>query len=72
MYAAPAYWSIGMKARTPIATQQPIGVSRRGWTQRSAGDPGSWSSRDMPNMSRIVDAWIERQQTKIATDTTSR
>ena len=33
---------------------------------------GSWLSRAMPKHSRIVAAMIDRQQTKIAADTTSR
>jgi hypothetical protein len=33
---------------------------------------GSWLSRDMPKQSRIVAAMIDRQQTKIAAETTNR
>src|SRR5205807_760127 len=43
-----------------------------GWTQLRAFEAGNWLSRDIPNASRIVEAWIARQQTKIAAATTSR
>ena len=61
-----------MNAMAPTAMQEPIGVCRRGFTARSTDDPGSCSSRDMPKQSRIVEAWIARQQTKIAAETTSK
>src|SRR2546425_37199 len=69
---APAYWSIGMNERIPIAMHEAIGVCRRGLTLARSAEIGSLSSRDMPKQSRIVDVSIERQQTKIAADTTSR
>ncbi len=72
MIPAPAYSIIGMNARTPIARHEPIGVCKVGCTFDNSFEPGSRSSRDMPKQSRIVDVWIERQQTKIAADTTSR
>src|SRR5258708_4715381 len=50
----------------------PIGVPARWFTREIAPENGSWRSRDMPWPRRIVDAWIDRQQRKIATDTTSR
>jgi hypothetical protein len=52
--------------------QEPIGVCKRGFTLRSKLEPGSCSSRAMPKHSRIVEAWIARQQTKIAAATTSK
>src|SRR6266516_4518169 len=61
-----------MKARIPMARHEPIGVCNRGFTLLSSREIGSLSSRDMPKQSRIVDVWIERQQTKIAAETTSR
>ena len=61
-----------MNASTPIAMQEPIGVCSRGCTLLSRLDTGNRSSRDMPKHRRIVDAWIARQQTKIAAATTSR
>src|SRR5205823_12835532 len=64
--------SIGMKARIPMAIHEPIGVCNRGFTLLSSPEIGSLSSRDIPKQSRIVDVSIERQQTKIAAETTSR
>ena len=72
MIPAPAYWSIGMNASTPIAMQVKIGVCNVGCTFESTDEPGSAPSRAMPNPRRMVDVWIERQQTKIAAATTSR
>src|SRR5712691_11166842 len=69
---APANWSIGMKARIPIARHEPIGVCHRWFTLLSNREIGRLSSRDIPKQSRIVDVSIERQQTKIAAETTSR
>ena len=48
------------------------GVCRLGDTRDRYLDPGSWLSRDMPKHSRIVAARIDRQQTKIAAETTNR
>src|SRR2546430_17538712 len=61
-----------MNASRPIARQEPIGVCHLGCTVRSTGEAGSWSSRAMPKQRRIVEVSIERQQTKIAAETTSR
>src|SRR6266511_4638529 len=72
MYATPAYFKRKMPAIAATRTQQPIGVPVLWFTCDKYLEPGSWRSRDMPNASRIVDASIDRQQTKIATDTTSR
>src|SRR5438105_6254465 len=69
---APANWSIGIKASTPIAMHEPIGVCSRGFTFDSSFEIGRRSSRDIPKQRRIVEVWSERQQTKIAADTTSR
>ena len=43
-----------------------------GETRASGLENGSWLSRDMPKHSRMVAARIDRQQTKIAAETTSR
>src|SRR5947207_6610893 len=72
MIPAPAYCNIGMNASTPIARHEPIGVCSFGCTFESSFDAGRRSARDMPKQSRIVDVWIDRQQTKIAAETTSR
>src|SRR5581483_6557572 len=72
MIPAPAYCSIGMKARTPIAMHDQIGVCSFGLTAASHREPGNVSSRDMPKHRRMVDVMIERQQTKIAAETTMR
>ncbi len=52
--------------------QVPTGVCRLGDTFASGLDTGSWLSRAMPKQSRIVAAMMDRQQTKIAAETTSR
>src|SRR5437588_13076835 len=61
-----------MKAKIPIARHEPIGVCNRRFTLLSSREIGRLSSRDMPKQSRIVEVSIERQQTKIAAETTSR
>src|SRR5437870_3850496 len=61
-----------MKARIPIARHEPIGVCHREFTFLSSPEIGRLSSRDMPKQRRIVDASIERQQTKMAAETTSK
>src|SRR5712691_12234685 len=61
-----------MNARTPMARHEPMGVCRRGCTFLNNREIGRLSSRDIPKQSRIVDVSIERQQTKIAAETTSR
>jgi len=55
-----------------MTMQEPIGVCSRGCTLRSTDDAGSCSSRDIPKQRRIVEAWIARQQTKIAAETTKQ
>src|SRR5947209_14748296 len=69
---APANWSIGMKARIPIARHEPIGVCHREFTLLNSPEIGRVLSRDIPKQRRIVDVSIERQQTKMAADTTSK
>ena len=72
MMPAPEYWMNGIAARTAIAMQVQTGVCRPGETLDRCLENGSWLSRDMPKQSRMVAAMIDRQQTKIAADTTSR
>ena len=52
--------------------QVQIGVCRLGDTFASGPENGSWLSRAIPKHSRIVAAMIDRQQTKIAAETTNR
>ena len=61
-----------MNASTPIAMHDPIGVCSFGCTQLSCFEAGSALSRDIPKQSRTVEVMIDRQQTKIAAETTSR
>ena len=72
MIPAPEYWMKGIAAIAPTAMQLHTGVCRPGDTRDRNLDPGSWLSRDMPKHSRIVAARIDRQQTKIAAETTNR
>src|SRR5215469_1441138 len=72
MIAAPVNWMNGIAAMTAIAMHVQTGVCRLGETRASGLENGSWLSRAMPKQSRIVAAMIDRQQTKIAADTTSR
>src|SRR6202044_2592663 len=72
MIPAPEYWMKGIAEIAATATQLHTGVRRPGDTRDRNLDPGSWLSRDMPKHSRIVAARIDRQQTKIAAETTSR
>ena len=69
---APENWMNGMAEITAIAMQVHTGVCRLGDTFDSTLEKGSVLSRDIPKHSRIVAAMIDRQQTKIAADTTSR
>ena len=55
-----------------MVMQAQTGVCRLGDTLDSSGENGSWLSRDIPKHSRMVAAMIDRQQTKMAADTTSR
>ena len=70
--AAPENWMNGTAAITATVTQVQTGVCRLGATFDSAPENGSWLSRAMPKQSLIVAARIDRQQTKIAADTTNR
>ena len=58
--------------RIATATQAQTGVCRLGATRASGLDSGSRLSRAIPKHSRIVAAMIDRQQTKMAAETTSR
>ena len=62
----------GTAASTATMMQAQTGVCRLGETLDSSLENGSWLSRDMPKHSRIVAAMIDRQQTKMAADTTNR
>ena len=72
MMPAPEYWMNGMAASTATAMQVQTGVRSFGATRASGRENGSRLSRDMPKHSRIVAAMIDRQQTKMAAETTSR
>src|ERR1700723_4220424 len=72
MIPAPEYCQNGIAAIAATATQLHTGVCRLGDTRDRNLDPGSWLSRAMPKHSRIVAARIDRQQTKIAAETTNR
>src|SRR5271170_2541649 len=72
MIGAPEYWMNGIAEIAATATQLHTGVRRLGDTRDRNFDPGSWLSRDMPKQSRIVAARMDRQQTKIAAETTKR
>src|SRR5690348_17669731 len=72
MIPAPEYWMNGMAAITAMAMQVHSGVCRLGETFDRYLEKGSVLSRDMPKHSRMVAAMIDRQQTKMAAQTTSR
>src|SRR6478735_1430176 len=72
MVAAPENWMKGIAAIAATAMQVHTGVCSLGETLARNPEPGSWLSRDMPKHSLMVAAMIDRQQTKIAADTTSR
>ena len=72
MMPAPEYWRNGTAASTAITMQVQTGVCRLGATLDSGLENGSALSRDIPKHSRIVDAMIDRQQTKMAAETTNR
>jgi len=72
MIPAPEYCQNGSAAIQATAMQLHIGVCRLGETLARNDEPGSWLSRAMPKHSLIVAAMIDRQQTKIAAETTSR
>src|SRR5271157_6355769 len=69
---APEYWMKGIAAISATTMQLRTGVCRLGETLDSTPENGSWLSRDMPKHNLIVAARIDRQQTKIAAETTSR
>src|SRR5579859_4263255 len=72
MVPAPEYWMNGTAASTAIAMQVQTGVCRLGATRDSGLENGRVLSRDMPKHSRMVAAMIDRQQTKMAAETTNR
>ena len=72
MIPTPAYLMNGTADSTATTMQVQTGVCRLGDTLASGPENGSWLSRAMPKQSRIVAARIDRQQTKIAAETTSR
>src|SRR5215831_7917180 len=72
MIATPAYFRNGTAASSATTMQVQTGVCKLGATLASGRENGSWLSRAMPKASRIVAARIDRQQTKIAAETTSR
>src|ERR1700734_2379191 len=72
MVAAPEYLMKGIAETTASTTHVQTGGCRVGDTLDSAPENGSWLSRAIPKHSRMVDARIDRQQTKIAADTTNR
>src|ERR1700719_1162418 len=72
MVPAPEYLMNGTAASTAIATHAHTGVCIFGATRASGGEIGSWLSRDIPKQSLIVAARMDRQQTKIAAETTNR
>src|SRR5260370_13427434 len=72
MVPAPEYLMNGTAASTAISTHDHTGVCSLGATRASGREIGSWLSRDIPKQSLIVAAMIDRQQTKIAAETTSR
>src|SRR5258708_18172114 len=72
MIATPAYLMNGTAASSETTMHVHTGVCRLGETRDSSPEIGSWLSRDIPKQSRIVAARIDRQQTKIAAETTNR
>src|SRR5260370_33992967 len=72
MVPAPEYLMKGAAESSAITMQVHTGVCRLGETLDSGPETGSWLSRAIPKQSLIVAARIDRQQTKIAAETTSR
>src|SRR6204780_5905079 len=72
MVPAPEYLMNGIAAITATTMHDHTGVCSPGETLDSAPEAGSWLSRAIPKQSRIVAARIDRQQTKIAAETTNR
>src|SRR5271169_1681066 len=72
MVPAPEYLMNGTADTTASTTHVHTGVCRLGATLDSAPENGSWLSRAIPKHNRMVAARIDRQQTKIAAETTNR
>src|ERR1700735_1373465 len=72
MVPAPEYLMNGIAAITATTMHDHTGVCSPGETLDSAPEAGSWLSRSIPKQSQIVAARIDRQQTKIAAETTNR
>src|SRR5215472_7006540 len=72
MMPAPENWMNGIAEITATAMQVQTGVCSDGDTFERGRENGSWLSRDIPKHSRMVAAMIDRQQTKMAADTTNR
>src|SRR6266446_1639031 len=72
MVPAPEYLMNGTAESSAITMQVHTGVCSLGETLDSGPETGSWLSRAIPKQSLIVAARIDRQQTKIAAETTSR
>src|ERR1700689_4181785 len=70
--AAPEYLMKGIAESTATAMHDHTGVCSPGETRDSGPDTGSWLPRAIPKQSLIVAARIDRQQTKIAAETTNR
>ena len=62
----------GIAESSPMITQVATGVWSLGLTFAIVFENGSWSSRAIPNASRIVEVMIAMQHTKIAAATTKR
>ena len=62
----------GTAESTATVMQVQSGVCRLGETFASGPEIGSWLSRAIPKQSRMVAAMMDRQQTKIAAETTNR
>src|ERR1700730_6169472 len=72
MIVTPEYWMNGTAASTAPTMHVHTGVCKLGQTLDSGPETGICLSRTMPKQSLIVAARIDRQQTKIAADTTNR
>src|ERR1700761_9364502 len=69
---APEYLMKGTAASAATTMQVQTGVCRLGDTLASGPETGSWLSRAIPKQSLIVAARMDRQQTKMAAETTNR
>src|SRR5271165_5285991 len=72
MIETPAYSMNGTADSSAITMHAHTGVCRFGATRASGLENGSRLSRAIPKQSLIVAAMIDRQQTKIAAETTNR